>query len=115
MIKSWEAYAHHILDVNAKIGRIQARGDLTQDEVLYDAALRNLQTLSEATQMLPDHLKQQFPAIPWREISGFRNILVHNYLGDIDALTVQSVIDRHLPPLIDCVQTMLAADASSDT
>jgi uncharacterized protein with HEPN domain len=115
MIKSWQAYAHLILDVTAKIGRIQARGDLTQDEVLYDAALRNLQTLSEATQMLPDHLKQQFPAIPWREISGFRNILVHNYLGDIDALTVQSVIDRHLPPLIDCVQTMLAADASSDT
>ena len=115
MIKSWQAYVHHILDVTAKIGRIQARGDLTQDEVLYDAALRNLQTLSEATQMLPDHLKQQFPAIPWREISGFRNILVHNYLGDIDALTVQSVIDRHLPPLIDCVQTMLAADASSDT
>ncbi len=115
MSKSWLAYAHQILDVSAKIGRIQARGDLTQDEVLYDAALRNLQTLSEATQMLPDHLKQQFPAIPWREISGFRNILVHNYLGDIDALTVQSVIDRHLPPLIDCVQTMLAAVASSDT
>lgn len=115
MSKSWQAYAHHILDVAAKIGRIQARGDLTQDEVLYDAALRNLQTLTEATQMLPDNLKQQCPSIPWREISGFRNILVHNNLGDIDALTVQSVIDRHLPPLMDCVQAMLAADASSDT
>lgn len=115
MSKSWQAYALHILDVAAKIARIQARGDLTQDEVLYDAALRNLQTLSEATQMLPDNLKQQFPTIPWREISGFRNILVHNYLGDIDALTVQSVIDRHLPMLIDCVQAMLAADDSSDT
>jgi uncharacterized protein with HEPN domain len=114
MNKSWQAYALHIRDVAAKIARIQARGDLTQDEVLYDAALRNLQTLSEATQMLPDDLKAQFPAIPWREISGFRNILVHNYLGDIDALTVQSVIDRHLPSLIDCVQTLLAADASSN-
>lgn len=114
MNKSWQAYALHIRDVAAKIARIQARGDLTQDEVLYDAALRNLQTLSEATQMLPDDLKAQFPAIPWREISGFRNILVHNYLGDIDALTVQSVIDRHLPSLIDCVQTLLAADAPSN-
>lgn len=115
MTKSWQAYAHHILDVAAKIRRIQERGDLTQDEVLYDASLRNLQTLSEATQCLPDNLKLAFPAIPWREISGFRNILVHNYLGDIDALTVESVINRHLPPLIDCVQAMLAADASSDT
>ena len=115
MSKSWPAYAHHILDVAAKIGRIQARGDLTQDEVLYDAALRNLQTLSEATQMLPDDLKSRFSDIPWREIGGFRNILVHNYLGDIDALTIQTVIDRHLPSLIDSVQAMLAADTSSDS
>lgn len=108
MSKTWQAYAHHILDVGAKIERIQARGDLTQDEVLYDAVLRNLQTLSEATQMLPEYLKSQFPAIPWREISGFRNILVHNYLGDIDPLTVQAVLDRHLPQLLKSVQTLLA-------
>lgn len=115
MSKSWQTYAHHILDVASKISRIQARGDLTQDEVLYDATLRNLQTLSEATQMLPDDLKAQFPVIPWREISGFRNILVHNYLGDIDALTVQAVVDRHLPPLIKSVQAMLAADDTPHT
>jgi len=108
--KSWQAYAHHILDVAAKLDRIQARGDLTQDEVLYDATLRNLQTLSEATQMLPDVLKARFPAIPWREISGFRNILVHNYLGDIDPLTVQSVVNRHLPSLISSVKAMLDDD-----
>jgi len=113
MSKTWQAYAHHILDVGAKIDRIQARGDLTQDEVLYDAVLRNLQTLSEATQMLPDYLKSQFPTIPWREISGFRNILVHNYLGDIDPLTVQAVLDRHLPQLLKSVQTLLAKDDPS--
>jgi len=107
--KAWQAYTHHVLDVAAKIERIQARGDLTQDEVLYDATLRNLQTLSESTQMLPDELKSQYPSIPWREISGFRNILVHNYLGDIDPLTIQSVLDRHLPPLIDSVRAMLAS------
>jgi uncharacterized protein with HEPN domain len=113
MSKTWQAYAHHILDVGAKIERIQARGDLTQDEVLYDAVLRNLQTLSEATQMLPEYLKSQFPDIPWREISGFRNILVHNYLGDIDPLTVQAVLDRHLPQLLKSVQTLLAKDDPS--
>lgn len=43
------------------------------------------------------------------------HILVHNYLGDIDALNVASVIHRHLPPLIDCVQALLAADVSSDS
>jgi uncharacterized protein with HEPN domain len=108
--KSWQIYALHILDVGAKIERIQARGDITQDEVLYDAMLRNLQTLSEATQMLPDSLKSASPNVPWREVSGFRNILVHNYLGDIDSMTVLLVVKNHLPPLIDSVRAMLASD-----
>lgn len=53
MSKSWEPYALHILDAIEKIRRIQTRGDVVEDDVLYDAALRNLQTLSEATQSLP--------------------------------------------------------------
>jgi uncharacterized protein with HEPN domain len=111
--KSWQIYALHILDVAAKIERIQARGDITKDEVLYDAILRNLQTLSEATQMLPDSLKALFPNVPWREVSGFRNILVHNYLGDIDSMTVLSVLKNHLPNVIDSVKVMLISDGSS--
>lgn len=108
MSKAWQVYARHILDAIEKIRRIQQRGDLTQDEVLYDAVLRNLQTLSEATQRLPDALKQTWPGIPWQQISGFRNILVHNYLGEIDAQTVQAVVQQHLPPLQDAVRNMLA-------
>ncbi|MDZ4349099.1 MAG: HepT-like ribonuclease domain-containing protein [Xanthomonadaceae bacterium] len=108
MSKTWQAYAKHILDTIAKIRRIEARGDITQDEVLYDATLRNLQTLSEATQLLPSDKKAGFPAIPWREISGFRNILVHNYLGTIDPLTIAAVVEKQLGPLEACVRSMLA-------
>lgn len=112
MNKSWQVYAQHILDTIDKIGRITQRGDLTRDEVLYDASLRNLQTLSEATQQLPDTLKQRYPIIPWKQISGFRNILVHNYLGDIDAQTVEIVIRQHLPPLKSALQDMLSVERS---
>lgn len=114
MSKSWQPYARHILDAIAKIRRIQARGDITQDEVLYDAVLRNLQTLSEATQLLPENKKSAWPAIPWREISGFRNILVHNYLGNIDPLTVAAVIDKHLQPLEECIHALLAEGEQAD-
>ncbi|HHJ34393.1 MAG TPA: DUF86 domain-containing protein [Gammaproteobacteria bacterium] len=107
MSKPWQPYAQHILDAISKIHRIQDRGDLVEDNILYDAVLRNLQTLSEATQLLPDSLKQNFPDIPWREISGFRNILVHNYLGDIDPLTIALVIEKYLPELEKCIQKML--------
>ena len=110
MSKSWQPHARHVLDAIAKIRRIQARGDLTRDDILYDAALRNLQTLSEATQHLPDDKKAACPDIPWRDISGFRNILVHNYLGEIDPLTVATVIERYLQPLEACILAMLAVD-----
>lgn len=108
MNKDWQAYARHILDAIAKIRRIEARGDLTQDDVLYDAALRNLQTLSEATRLLPEDRKTQYPTVPWRQISGFRNVLVHNYLGEIDPLTVQTVVKRHLSALEESVHAMLS-------
>ena len=107
MNKPWQPYAQHILDSIAKIRRIQARGDLITDEILYDATLRNLQTLSEATQRLPNELKQRYPSIPWQQISGFRNILVHAYLGEIDPLTIRGVIEQHLDPLAHAVQAML--------
>lgn len=110
MNKPWQPYAQHILDAIARIRRIQARGDLRTDEVLYDATLRNLQTLSEAAQNLPEPLQTRCTGIPWREIRGFRNILVHNYLGDIDPLTVAAVVDTHLQPLEDCIQKFLATD-----
>jgi uncharacterized protein with HEPN domain len=105
--KPWQPYAKHILDTIAKLQRIQARGNLEKDEVLYDATLRNLQTLSEATQQLPEALKAGFPTIPWRAISGFRNILVHNYLGNIDPITIAAVLSQHLPALEDSIKTML--------
>ncbi len=66
MNKPWQPYALHILDAIARIRRIVARGNITDDDVLYDAALRILQTLSEATQLLPYDKKALFPNIPWR-------------------------------------------------
>lgn len=51
MSKSWQPHARHILDAIAKIQRIQARGDLTEDDVLYDAALRNLLAEAEIEEM----------------------------------------------------------------
>ena len=107
MNKDWKVYAQYILDTIAKVERIQSRGSLLDDDILYDATIRNLQTLSEATQSIPDNLKAKCAEIPWKEISGFRNILVHNYLGDIDPVTIDNVIHEHLPLLKKCLETLL--------
>ncbi len=107
MSKRWEAYALHVLDSTAKVNRILTRGSPRHDGILYDALLRNLQTLAEATQRLPDSIKDSYAGIPWQDIAGFRNILVHNYLGDIDVETVMRVVEHELRPLEAAVRSML--------
>jgi len=109
MKKDWTVYAQHILDAIEQIDRIQQRGDILKDSILYDATIRNLQTLSESTQSIPAEQQQQCSNIPWREISGFRNILVHNYLGNIDSVTIKSVIEQYLPELERCIKELLKA------
>ena len=111
-MKDWRAYAQHILDCVEKLRRIAERGDIAKDDILYDAALRNLQTLAEATQRLPDELKARFPAIAWSKIGAFRNVIVHNYLGDIDPATIGNVIAEHIEPLAVVVEEMFADQGS---
>jgi uncharacterized protein with HEPN domain len=52
-------------------------------------------------------LKKRFPAIPWKQLSGLRNILVPDYLGHIDPATVARVIKQRLEPLEAAVRAML--------
>jgi|AGTN01.1.fsa_nt_gi Uncharacterized conserved protein len=98
--KGPKLYLLHIAECIDKIGRYASAGSGSlADGLVMDAVLRNLQTLSEATQRLPDDMKARHPEIPWSRIAGFRNILVHNYLGNIDAAVVWRVIEGELPVL----------------
>jgi len=67
-------------------------------ELIQDAVLRNLQTLAESTQRISDELKALHPEVDWRAIAGFRNVLVHDYLG-INLDRVWEIVSVHLPVL----------------
>ncbi|MDN5882670.1 MAG: DUF86 domain-containing protein [Nitrosospira sp.] len=59
-------------------------------------------------------MKRQYSAIPWKQISGFRNILVHNHLGQIDSETIVLVLNQHLPALKAAVRAMLDGSRAKD-
>lgn len=82
-MKDNAVYLQHIIE---SIRRIEentsgGRDDFLGSHTLQDAVLRNLQTLAESTQRLSFEAKADEPGVDWRAISGFRNVLVHNYLG----------------------------------
>lgn len=76
--------------------------------MIYDAVLRNVQISSESVQKIPMELKEHYPQIPWKDIAGFRNILVHNYLEGIDCNIVWVVTQQELPPLQQVITEMKA-------
>lgn len=101
---SEQAYLQHILESIAIIPQhfsMLPAGKLWHENVtVRDAVLRTLQTMSESCQNLSDEAKATMPHIAWRKISGFRNVLVHDYLGDeIDYDVITSVIETLLPEL----------------
>lgn len=63
-----------------------------------DAVLRNLHTLTESTQRLSEELKAEHSEIEWRNISAFRNVLVHDYLG-IDNDRIWQIVSEDVPRL----------------
>lgn len=75
-------------------------GDASDAEMAEDAIERNLQIIGEAVNHLPEDINGAHPTIPWPQIRGFRNILVHQYFG-VDVDTVREVVDTYLPPLAD--------------
>lgn len=66
--------------------------------LIQDAVLRNLHILTESSQRLSGPLKDTEPQVPWRQLAGFRNVVVHGYLG-FDRDVAWSVVEQDLPPL----------------
>lgn len=75
--------------------------------LVQDAVIRNLQTLAESSQRLSDGIKTTEPQVPWRELSGFRNVIVHGYLG-VDLTAIWLVVEKDLPPLAAALDRMAA-------
>ena len=76
-----------IEDMRAAIRKIERyiegmdQGQFGQDEKTADAVARNLEILGEATRKLPEDFIARFPEVPWRQMAGLRNRIVHDYFG----------------------------------
>ncbi|NTV58467.1 MAG: DUF86 domain-containing protein [Deltaproteobacteria bacterium] len=107
-MKDDRVYLIHIRECIDRIERYTEGGDeeFFSDTRTQDAVLRNLHTLSESTQRLSQTLKASHPEVDWRGISGFRNILVHDYLG-VNLVRVWEVVERDLPHLKARIQDIM--------
>jgi uncharacterized protein with HEPN domain len=78
------------------------------DELLQTWFVRHLQIIGEAARTIPEEIRVLAPAIPWLQIAGMRNILVHGYF-EIDTDLVWDAVTRDVPALKPAIEQMLAS------
>jgi len=65
---------------------------------LQDSVIRRIEIIGEAVKNIPDDFKETYPKIPWKQIVGMRDILIHQYFG-IDLNLTWEVVEKDLPEL----------------
>ena len=70
----------------------------SEDSKTSDAVIRNFEIIGEASNRLPEFFKEKYPEINWYRIIGFRNRIVHDYMG-IDYEIVWTIVENDLDKL----------------
>ncbi|WP_455482147.1 HepT-like ribonuclease domain-containing protein [Bartonella sp. B35(2025)] len=91
-----------------RIERFRAKYETEDSDAFKDILYRNLHTISESADKLPDHIKKEYPDIEWSKVKGFRNLIVHDYLGDdINPKIVRNIVFRNLSELRNAAADIL--------
>ena len=80
--------------------------DFIKNSMMFNASLRQLEIIGEASNRLSEELIKSEPSIPWTRIIGLRNLVIHEYFG-IDDLTIWAIIKSDLPELKQKIQLLL--------
>lgn len=100
----------HIIDAINEIESYIQNVDFdhfVKNSMMFNASLRQLEIIGEASNRLSEKLLNDNSAIPWARIIGLRNLVIHEYFG-IDDLTIWNVIKINLPELKEKISALLS-------
>lgn len=83
--------------------------DLESDRVFYLALLKLVEIVGEAATRIPDTMQMAHPDIPWREMIGTRNRLIHGY-DAVDCDILWHIVTVDFPPLVNRIKAILQTD-----
>ena len=95
----------YLSDIREAIQRIAAYTagmtfeQFMKDNKTQDAVVRNLEVIGEATKNLSDHLRKTSTQIPWRDLAGMRDKMIHHYFG-INYEIVWTIVQEELSGLL---------------
>ena len=80
--------------------------EFARDKKTIYAVIRALEIIGEAVKHIPDNIRRTYPEIPWRDIGGMRDVLIHDYFG-VDLQTVWETVKIEIPRTKPSIQRVL--------
>jgi uncharacterized protein with HEPN domain len=111
--RDFVAYLCDIRDAAVKAQQFVAGMTFEQfaaDEKTSFAVVRCLEIIGEAAGRIPASLQARYPGLPWREMTGMRHVLIHDYMG-VNYGVVWKTVQEDLPPLLPQLAQMIAENS----
>lgn len=80
--------------------------DFAEDKKTVRAVAYEIGVIGEAARHVPPGVRERYPEVPWSEMQGIRNVVVHEYFR-IDELILWDTVERDLPPLVPMLEDIL--------
>jgi uncharacterized protein with HEPN domain len=80
--------------------------EFVKDRKTLNAVVRSIEIIGEASKNIPEALKAKHQELPWKQMTGMRDKLIHAYFG-VDVETLWKAVKENIPPLRNAIQKML--------
>jgi len=108
-------YRIYLKDIGSAMESIQAfiknmqYEEFCKDDRTASAVIRKLEIIGEATKQIPSQFRQKYPHIPWKEMAGMRDRLIHFYFG-VDYKLVWETVKKRMPVIHKVIINILETE-----
>ena len=105
----WDCYVRDMIEACEKILSVADQLDaMSVGDIMFQGVLFNVMIIGEAVTHIPAHVHEAHPEIPWAELVGTRNRVVHGY-PTVDADAIRKIVEDDVPALLSSLRALLAA------
>lgn len=114
-MRDYRLYLKDILEALESIEAFvqgMSQKDFESDDKTSSAVMRKFEIVGEATKQLPSEIRQKYPEVPWGDMAGMRDRLIHGYFG-VDYEVVWRTIKERIPKVKPQIKRILEQESQS--